>query len=35
MDDSERWLMPAYDVMSETAVSAAYTDETEENETEL
>jgi len=32
MDDIERWLKPAYDVMTETAVSAAFTDETNENE---
>ena len=34
MDDIERWLKPAYDAMSETAVATAFTDETNENETE-
>ncbi|MCP4420010.1 MAG: hypothetical protein GY805_25660, partial [Chloroflexi bacterium] len=35
MEDVERWLKPAYDVMSETAVSTAFTDETNENEDEI
>jgi uncharacterized Zn finger protein len=33
MDTIERWLKPAYDVLSETAVSTAFTDQTNENET--
>jgi len=33
MDELERWLKPAYDAMSATAVSTAYTD-ANENETE-
>ncbi len=32
MDDIERWLKPAYDAMSETAVATAFTEETNENE---
>jgi uncharacterized Zn finger protein len=32
MDELERWLKPAYDVMSETAVTIAYADDTNENE---
>jgi len=31
MDDIERWLKPAYDALSETAVSTAFTD-TNEND---
>lgn len=34
MDDIERWLKPAYDALSETAVAAAFTDETNESGTE-
>ena len=34
MEDIERWLKPAYDALSETAVATAFTDETNENETE-
>ena len=32
MEDLERWLKPAYDLMSETAVTAAFTEETNETE---
>ncbi len=32
MDDLERWLKPAYDVMTATAVAAAFTDEIDKNE---
>ena len=32
MEDIERWLRPAYDGMSETAVAAAFTDETKDSE---
>ena len=34
MEDIERWLKPAYDALSETAVAAAFTDEINESETE-
>lgn len=34
MDDIERWLKPAYDALSATAVAAAFTDETNESGTE-
>ncbi|MFQ5435547.1 MAG: hypothetical protein ACE5FD_11780 [Anaerolineae bacterium] len=34
MEDMERWLKPAYDVLSETAVTTAFTDQTNENETQ-
>ncbi len=34
MDDIERWLKPAYDAISETAVAIAFTEETNENQTE-
>ena len=33
MEDIERWLKPAYDVMSETAVTAAFTEQLNKNET--
>jgi uncharacterized Zn finger protein len=35
MEDVERWLKPAYDVMSEMAVATAFTDEPNENEDEI
>jgi len=34
MEDLERWLKPAYDALSETAVAAAFTDEPNETETQ-
>ncbi len=34
MDELERWLKPAYDALSETAVATAFTDSTNENETQ-
>ncbi len=34
MEDIERWLKPAYDALSETAVAAAFTDEINESEAE-
>ncbi|MFQ5435807.1 MAG: hypothetical protein ACE5FD_13095, partial [Anaerolineae bacterium] len=33
MEEIKRWLQPAYDAMSETAVTTAFTDETNESET--